>query len=130
MVDYERAAQRLIEIYGGRLGLDKPPPLQVYLDPAGGEVSFEQVRDGSPGGLAGQLEYYDPTPGHGFYAMVFLKGEGVGRNGDQRRTFEITGPDWEIGFEASGNKFMGSYAEQIEVRRRSEGGDKFLAQFL
>ena len=130
MVDYEKAAQRLIELYGNRLGLDKPPPTQIYFDLAGGVVPFEQVRDGSPGGMAGQVEFYDPTPGHGFYAMLLLKGEGVGRNGDQNLTYQITGPDWEIDAEIFGNKFLGNHTEKFVVGKRSDGGDKFLGQFL
>jgi hypothetical protein len=104
MVDYKKAAQRLIDLYGGRLGMDKPPPMQVYFDPA--------------------------TPGHGFYAMLFLEKEGRGRNGDQARTFQITGPDWAITAEISGNKFLGSYSEEFMVKRHSDGGDKFLLRFL
>ena len=130
MVDYEQAARRLIELYGSRLGMDKPPPMQVYFDPAGEEVSFEQVMAGSPGGMAGQVEFYDPTPGHGFYAMLFLEREGRGRNGDQARTFQITGPDWAITAEISGNKFLGDYSEDIVAGKRSDGGDRFLSKFL
>jgi hypothetical protein len=130
MIDYEKAARRLIELHGSRLGMDKPPPMQIYLDPAGAVVPFEQVRDGSPGGMAGQVEFYDPKPGHGFYAMLFLQGEGVGRNGDKSRTFLITGPDWAIKAEIAGNKYLGNYTEDYVVDKRSEGGDKFLSRFL
>jgi hypothetical protein len=129
MDNIERAADRLIELYGSRLGLDKPPPMMVYFDPEGQEVPFQQVWDSSPGGMQGQVEYADPTPGHGFYAMFFLKTDGRSRDGGTRRVYEISGPDWALAVEVRENMFLGSTDVSRTIVTMSEGGERFLARF-
>ena len=106
MSDFEKAAETIVDEYSGRLGSDEGS-MQLYFDPEGNELPFRQVADGSPGGMQGELEYYDPTPGHGSYAILFLEVEGASRDGTKNHTYLISGPDWKINVEVKENRFLG-----------------------
>lgn len=63
-------------------------------DVDGNEVSTDDVSNASPGGKQGELEYFTPTPGVGYYAHLRIAGTEASRHGASTR-YEIAGPDWK-----------------------------------
>ena len=70
------------------------PNFITCFDINGNEVPTDEVAKASPGGKAGELDTFTPTPGIGYYAHLRLHGSaGSGLGGSAR--YEIAAPDWK-----------------------------------
>jgi hypothetical protein len=69
------------------------PKFITYFDVNGNEVSMEEVEKVSAAGKLGEVDYFTPTPGVGYYAHLRLAGSGTSAHGGSTR-YEIAATDW------------------------------------
>jgi hypothetical protein len=72
------------------------PALHLYFDEQGVEVPWEVVRAATPMQKQGNLEFFTPKPGRGYFGHIRLEGTNVDANTGYKYNFEIETPTCQI----------------------------------
>lgn len=99
----------------------------ICFDWHGNEVPIDDVVSASPKGILGEVEYYTPTPGTGYYAHLRLAGSGASANGGTTR-YEIAGPDWKATAHVTEPSVGGSPDVVVEPFVMTSGAAAFVAE--
>lgn len=95
-------------------------------DEVGNEVSTDDVSKVSDGGKQGEVDYFTPEPGVGYYAHLFLAGQGGSGHGASTR-YQIAGPDWRTTAHVTEPTVGGEPDVVIEPFAMTPGADAFIA---
>jgi hypothetical protein len=95
-------------------------------DEVGNLVSTDDVSEVSDGGKQGDVDSFTPKPGVGYYAHLFLAGQGGSGHGGSTR-YQIAGPDWRTTAHVTEPSAGGSPDVVVEPFAMTPGANAFIA---